>query len=259
MPGSARIHAKHHKRVYKEHFESERITFNIARFQPEVQPAGFFQSFHVHAHSGQTVLDCLEEIKQGQDSTLTFKRNCSNGVCGGCGMKVNGKAWLACTVQALEAARENKGALSLEPLSGRLVVRDLAVNEHSFMNTFFKGVPFLVPRKDEEKRAHRMTPREWKALGKSPTCILCMVCDSNAGALYMEGHLNPAAAVKAYRYQLDARDAGKAERLNALAREGLLGIEWDLNAANSCPRGIFPGQKTRALQRMAHRKGIKKV
>ena len=254
----ARIHSRHHKRVYEEHFEREKMCVRVARFQPEKQPAGFLQDFELMIHSGQTVLDCLQEIKWKKDATLSFKRNCSNGVCGTCGIKVSGKAWLACKVQALQAAREGNGTMIIEPLSGVLVQRDLVVDEKPFWSQVGSVMPWIVARADEQKRNHKMNRRNWKSFKKSHECVMCMVCDSNAQTPYVPGHLGPGALVKAFRYEVDARDGAKKERLERMVSMGLFNPELDLEAANPCPRDILPGQKIRMLRRWARRKGIKK-
>ena len=42
------------------------------------------------------VLDALIKIKNEQDSTLTFRRSCREGICGSCAMNIEGGNTLAC-------------------------------------------------------------------------------------------------------------------------------------------------------------------
>lgn len=42
------------------------------------------------------VLDALIKIKNEQDSTLTFRRSCREGICGSCAMNIGGINTLAC-------------------------------------------------------------------------------------------------------------------------------------------------------------------
>jgi succinate dehydrogenase/fumarate reductase-like Fe-S protein len=41
-------------------------------------------------------LDALIKIKSEQDSTLTFRRSCREGICGSCAMNIDGVNTLAC-------------------------------------------------------------------------------------------------------------------------------------------------------------------
>jgi succinate dehydrogenase (ubiquinone) iron-sulfur subunit len=42
------------------------------------------------------ILDALIQIKNKQDSSLTFRRSCREGICGSCAMNVDGVNTLAC-------------------------------------------------------------------------------------------------------------------------------------------------------------------
>ena len=42
------------------------------------------------------VLDALIKIKNEQDSSLTFRRSCREGICGSCAMNIDGVNTLAC-------------------------------------------------------------------------------------------------------------------------------------------------------------------
>ena len=45
---------------------------------------------------GPMVLDALIKIKNEQDSTLTFRRSCREGICGSCAMNIDGVNTLVC-------------------------------------------------------------------------------------------------------------------------------------------------------------------
>jgi succinate dehydrogenase / fumarate reductase iron-sulfur subunit len=46
--------------------------------------------------TGPMVLDALIQIKNEQDSSLTFRRSCREGICGSCAMNIDGTNTLAC-------------------------------------------------------------------------------------------------------------------------------------------------------------------
>ena len=53
---------------------------------------------------GMTVLDGLHYIKENLDPTLAWRYSCRMGVCGSCGMLINGQP-LACNTQILHIAK----------------------------------------------------------------------------------------------------------------------------------------------------------
>ncbi len=69
-----------------------------------------------------TVMDVLEYITLHLDPTVAYYHHsvCDHGICGRCGLKVNGKTCLACLTVATGAEE-----LHLSPATGREVVRDL--------------------------------------------------------------------------------------------------------------------------------------
>lgn len=48
------------------------------------------------SNCGPMILDALIKIKNEQDSTLTFRRSCREGICGSCAMNIEGGNTLAC-------------------------------------------------------------------------------------------------------------------------------------------------------------------
>src|SRR3546814_18277894 len=67
------------------------------------------------------VLDALIKIKADQDSSLTFRRSCREGICGSCSMNIDGTNGLACTT----ALEDLKGEIRITPLPAMDVVQDL--------------------------------------------------------------------------------------------------------------------------------------
>ena len=68
--------------------------FSIYRFNG-AKP--YMSKFNIDLNkTGPMVLDALVKIKNEQDSTLTFRRSCREGICGSCAMNINGTNTLAC-------------------------------------------------------------------------------------------------------------------------------------------------------------------
>ncbi len=78
----------------------------IRRFDPDKDTAPRQQQYALQVERGMTVLDGLHMIKQTQDPTIGFRFSCRMGVCGSCGMMINGVPGLACNTQILDVTTE---------------------------------------------------------------------------------------------------------------------------------------------------------
>lgn len=90
------------------------------------------------------VLDALLKIKREQDSTLTFRKSCREGVCGSCGINVDGKNCLACIKKI-----EPKGDSKIYPLPHMYVIKDLIVDFRQFIDQFNRIRPYLIRKNPE--------------------------------------------------------------------------------------------------------------
>ena len=202
--------------------------------------------YSIEKIAGESVLDLLTRLKHTQDGSLTFRASCGNGGCGTCGVRVNGKPVLGCVTQVSDALAES-ATLRIDPLNENEVIRDLVCSEKDFFNQFEMVKPFLVPRKSDAQRHHRMLPQEVEALGNAQQCILCGICNANAHApTHSSSEWGPAAMVKGYRYWKDIRD-GDITRVREMKRH--IVPSYSLEKANLCPRDIFPGKKIEAIMK----------
>jgi succinate dehydrogenase/fumarate reductase iron-sulfur protein len=74
------------------------------------------------------VLDALIQIKSTQDSTLTFRRSCREGICGSCAMNINGLNALAC----LKLLKGKEKYITIYPLPHMYVIKDLVPDLSNF-------------------------------------------------------------------------------------------------------------------------------
>jgi len=75
---------------------SEKITLEVARYSPERDAAPHLETFEVPFRKDWVVLDALNYIKDKTDGSLTYRWSCRMGICGSCGMMVNGEPKLTC-------------------------------------------------------------------------------------------------------------------------------------------------------------------
>ena len=71
---------------------SHNVLFQIYRYNPENNNSKpTTQTYTINIKKcGPMVLDGLIKIKNEQDSTLTFRRSCREGICCSCAMNING-------------------------------------------------------------------------------------------------------------------------------------------------------------------------
>jgi succinate dehydrogenase/fumarate reductase-like Fe-S protein len=82
------------------------------------------EAFEVPFEPGASVLDALIWLRAHRDPSLAFRYSCINAnVCKECTIAIDGKVDYACTTR-LVADR----AMSLEPLPGKRVLRDLVTD-----------------------------------------------------------------------------------------------------------------------------------
>jgi len=82
------------------------------------------------------VLDAIILIKDKQDSTLTFRRSCREGICGSCAMNINGTNTLACLTSINENQKytqhRNITTIKIYPLPHMFIIKDLVVSLDNF-------------------------------------------------------------------------------------------------------------------------------
>jgi succinate dehydrogenase / fumarate reductase iron-sulfur subunit len=118
-----------------------KVVFTVFRHDPSAGGKPRYVSYEVPYRRGMTVLDGLLYIKERIDHTLAIRYSCRMGICGSCGMKVNGLPRLACFTQVSELGR----TIKVEPLPNHTLVRDLVTD----FSTFFakhRSVRTMGPR-----------------------------------------------------------------------------------------------------------------
>src|SRR5580692_8789176 len=126
---------------------AETIILEIARYSPEQDSEPHFQSYEVPVHKEWVVLDALNHIKDTTDGTLTYRWSCRMGICGSCGMMVNGVPQLTCETLLTSFA---PGPVRVGPLDHFPVVKDLVIEMDDFVGKLQKVRPWIV-RKDDRK------------------------------------------------------------------------------------------------------------
>ena len=220
---------------------AEHITLMVARYRPEDETEPTFQSYDVPYRKDWVVLDALNYVKDHIDGSLSFRWSCRMGVCGSCGMMVNGTPKLTCAVPLSDY--ESK-PIRIEPLQFFPILRDLVVDISSFLSKLSSVKPWII-RDDETPSTETefsQTPAELDVYKQFSMCINCMLCYSACPVVGLEPEFTgPAAIALAQRYNLDSRDHGAAERLAVLDNhEGMWGCTLVGECTEVCPKNVDP-------------------
>ena len=193
-------------------------TFKLYRFNPETGEQPKLQNYDINLKEcGPMVLDALIKIKNEQDSTVTFRRSCREGICGSCAMNIDGKNGLACLTRI---PTEDSKPLAIYPLPHMPVVRDLVPDLGRFYEQYSSIKPYLQAEpKKPGQREYLQTKEQRAKLDGLYECILCACCQTSCPSYWWNGdrgYLGPAVLLQSYRWIADSRDSKTKERLEVL-------------------------------------------
>ncbi|MEU6522132.1 succinate dehydrogenase iron-sulfur subunit [Streptomyces sp. NPDC046924] len=215
------------------------VTFRIRRFNPEVAAEATWEDFQLEIDPKERVLDGLHKIKWDLDGTLTFRRSCAHGICGSDAMRINGTNRLACKTLIKDLNPEKP--ITVEPIKGLTVLKDLVVDMEPFFQAYRDVMPFLITKETNEPTRERLQSAEDRERFDDTTkCILCAACTSSCPVFWNDGqYFGPAAIVNAHRFIFDSRDEAGEQRLEILNdRDGVWRCRTTFNCTDACPRGI---------------------
>ncbi|MEV0255883.1 succinate dehydrogenase iron-sulfur subunit [Streptomyces sp. NPDC050732] len=221
------------------------ITLRVRRFNPEVSADATWEDFQLEIDPKERVLDALHKVKWDLDGTLTFRRSCAHGICGSDAMRINGKNRLACKTLIKDI---NPGKpITVEPIKGLTVLKDLVVDMDPFFQAYRDVMPFLVTTGNEPTRERLQSAEDRERFDDTTKCILCAACTSSCPVFWNDGqYFGPAAIVNAHRFIFDSRDEAGEQRLEILNdKDGVWRCRTTFNCTDACPRGI---EVTKAIQ-----------
>ncbi len=223
------------------------ITMQVTRYRPEQEEEPTLQTYEVPFTEDWVVLDALNYIKDQQDGTLSYRWSCRMGVCGSCGMLVNGEPKLTCATFLRDYY---PGEMRVEPLANFPVVRDLVIDMEDFLEKFQAVKPWIVRQEEKpvEEGEYLQTPEQLSEFKQFSMCINCMLCYAACPVYGPESEfIGPAALALAHRYNLDSRDEGKEERQEVIASEaGIWNCTFVGECSEVCPKDVDPAA---AIQR----------
>ncbi|WP_369051927.1 succinate dehydrogenase iron-sulfur subunit [Kineococcus terrestris] len=220
------------------------VTLRVRRYDPERDSEPHWEDYRVTMFGTDRVLDALHKVKWEEDGSLTFRRSCAHGVCGSDAMRINGRNRLACKVLLKDL--DISKPITVEPIKGLPVEKDLVVDMEPFFASYREVMPFLITAGAEPTRERLQSQADRERFDDTTKCILCAACTSSCPVFWNDGqYFGPAAIVNAHRFIFDSRDVGSDLRLEVLNdKEGVWRCRTTFNCSEACPRGI---QVTKAI------------
>ncbi len=217
---------------------------SVYRYNPETDKAPTMKDYHIDIPQGSDmmVLNLLDKIKI-QDSSLSYRRSCREGVCGSDGMNINGKNRLACITHVSEL----KPPLVIKPLPGLPVIRDLVIDMNQFYRQYEKVKPYLQHKGEMPAKEFLQSPEDRAKLDGLYECILCACCSTSCPSFWWnpDRFIGPAGLLQAYRFLVDSRDTEADSRLADLDDAySVFRCRTIMNCVDACPKGLNP---TRAI------------
>jgi succinate dehydrogenase / fumarate reductase iron-sulfur subunit len=234
------------------------VLVSVYRYNPETDTKPSMRDYQIQLPEGRDlmVLDVLELIKR-EDSAVTYRRSCREGVCGSDGMNINGTNGLACITPVSSVVKNGK--LVLRPLPGLPVIRDLVVDMSIFYKQFEKVKPFLINNTPAPATERLQSPEDRAKLDGLYECILCACCSTNCPSFWWnpDKFIGPAGLLQAYRFLADSRDNAKEERLSGLEDPfSVFRCRGIMNCVAVCPKGLNPTKAIGHIRHMLLQRGV---
>jgi succinate dehydrogenase / fumarate reductase iron-sulfur subunit len=233
--------------------------FEVLRYNPERDKAPHLREYSVPVTKGMTVLDGLHWIKEHKDHTLSWRSSCRMGVCGSCGMFINGFPRLACNNQIVHLHSDH---IIIKPLPNFDIIRDLVPDLESLFNKHRSVKPYLI-RKDLEEQnlptgEYFQSNQELVNYIQFAYCIKCGLCMAACPTVATsENYTGPQALTQGWRYTSDSRDEGAPERAKELySSHGVYRCHFAGACSQVCPKGVDPALAIQMAKRDAFLKAF---
>lgn len=221
---------------------SRSIDICVTRYRPERDDAPWEQRYPVPFDGDLSLLEALNYIKDELDPTLSHRWSCRMAICGSCGVMIDGEPRLGCKTFLRDYA--DRGQVHVRALDNFPVERDLVSDLSGFMDHLQAVEPWMIHRESRDLSAgeYLQSPAELERYRQFSQCINCGLCYA---ACPQFGHdpafLGPAAITLAQRYNLDSRDDGAGQRMQALnAEQGVWSCTFVGYCTEVCPKDVDP-------------------
>lgn len=239
------------------------LTFKILRYDPQKpEVKAFFQEYKLQEKPGMTLFIALNEIREELDSTLAFDFVCRAGICGSCGMIVNGKPQLACSTLTNNFTQSS--IFTLAPMPGFELIKDLSVDTGVWMQAMTKRVEGWVhseTQTDISKLESPVDPDLADEVFELDRCIECGLCVSSCMTKIMRPDFVGAVGLnRVARFYMDPHDERSAGDFYELVGDdnGVFGCMSLMGCEDHCPKEIPLQSKIAYVRRELVKVGLKR-
>jgi len=231
-----------------------KVTIKAFRFNAETDYLPYYKNYEMEVGEDELILDLLNRVKWEHDGSFSYRRSCRHGICGACGIKVNGKPVLSCKQNALELVKLFGAELVFEPQSKKRAIKDMIIDKGDFWKKHADVLPFVEAHVEAHPATEtKMSPAQLFNVLDADYCIQCGACHYACPVVEInEDYFGPAAFAAAYRFSVDPRDASSELRLEMTAKMGQ-GV-WDcvkcFECVEACPKEVNPLEKITKLHNM---------
>jgi fumarate reductase iron-sulfur subunit len=232
----------------------------VLRHDPQV-PASTpqFVTYSVTEADGMTLYLALMDIRERVEPALNFDFVCRAGICGSCGMLINGRPGLACRTLTRDLPR----ATWLAPLPGFALISDLSVDTGRWMRALCERLESWIhmqdPEPDLDRLEARMDPDLAERLYELDRCIECGCCVAACGTAQMRDRFVGAVGLnKIARFRLDPRDTRTDAEFYDLVGtdEGVFGCLSLMGCEDVCPKNLPLATQIAYLRRAMAKQGM---
>lgn len=213
---------------------------------------GRYETFSVPLRQNQTILDVVTWIQRNADPTLSYRFACRVGMCGSCAMTVNGRPRWTCRTHVSKVIDDGK--VKLGPLANLPVIKDLTADMTRFFEKWQQADGAFVPSKTRHDPIQEISPNTPARIEADTAieCINCGICFAACDTVrWQDEYLGPAALNRAWTLVNDERDAGKTERLKAVAvAGGCHACHSHQSCEQHCPKQLNPTASIAGLKRL---------
>jgi fumarate reductase iron-sulfur subunit len=219
-----------------------KLKVSVLRYNPQdPKSEPRMQTYELEEADGMTLFIALNEIKEKQDSSLQYDFVCRAGICGSCGMLVNGRPTLACRTLTKNLDTE----FTLAPLPFFELIGDLSVNTGKWMRGMSERLEGWLHLRNEQpdltRLEERMDPDLADRIYELDRCIECGCCVAACGTARMRKDFVGAVGLnRVGRFSLDPRDKRTDEDFYEVIGDddGVFGCMSLLACHDVCPKEL---------------------
>ncbi len=225
-----------------------------------------------------SVLDAILKVKDDKDGSIGIRCSCQQGICGSCGVRINGKPGLACNTHLEEAAKGAYGAgwnppqeleeeelkgegqsedvVMVEPMGNMPVLRDLIVDMDAVHWRKIQRVTPVAHQQAAGPRARIRRPPRGHGRRHSADVLhpvrrvrLGLSLDGDRPAVHRPGGARQGLPLR----RRPTRRPSTASGWLDLAEDphGIYDCTHCFNCIDACPKGVDPMNQIMRLRRIA--------